>query len=389
MNFGLQTGWFPRNGWLVGIGVCSVVIAVGGWAKLEAQPGSPVKTAQQAYKNIQVLKDIPADELIPSMQFISASLGVECDFCHVEHAFEKDDKKPKQTARKMMEMMITINQENFESHKEVTCYSCHRGQAQPVGIPPVATEATMNAMSAPSAEAKGPADEAGSKAAVDAILEKYVTALGGAAAIEKVSSRVEKGSADVSGKQFAIDIYAQAPDKRVSVMHFPNGESVTAYNGEVGWLSVPGRPTHWMSRPEAEAASLDANLLLAVRMKKTFSDFKLGAPEKIDGHDTAQILGLREGKPPVKFYFDTQSGLLVRVLRYAETPLGLNPSQVDYADYRDSGGVKIPYQWTLSRPNGRFTIHVEQVQQNVKIDAARFTPPPAQEAAANEHSAAH
>jgi outer membrane lipoprotein-sorting protein len=388
MNFGWQSGWSHERGRAAAIGACAVVIGVSGWTRLLAQSGAPAKTAQQAYKNIQVLKDIPADQLIPSMQFISASLGVECDFCHVEHAFEKDDKKPKQTARKMMEMMITINQENFDSHKEVTCYSCHRGQAQPVGIPPVATEASMSAMNAPAPEAKAPADEAASKAAVDAILEKYVAAVGGTAAIEKVTSRVEKGSADVGGKQFAIDIYAQAPDKRVSVMHFPNGESVTAYNGEVGWLSVPGRPTHWMSQPEAESASLDANLLLPVRMKKVFSDFKLGASEKIDGHDTAQVLGLREGKPPVKFYFDTQSGLLVRMLRYAETPLGLNPSQVDYADYRDSGGAKIPYRWTLSRPNGRFTIQVEQVQQNVKIDAARFAPP-AQEAATNEKPVAH
>lgn len=387
MNFRSQTGLFQKRARLAVIGACGVVIAAGAWGRLEAQPGAPAKTAQQAYKNIQVLKDIPADQLIPSMQFISASLGVECDFCHVEHAFDKDDKKPKQIARKMMGMMITINQENFDSHKEVTCYSCHRGQAMPVGIPSVATEASASEPKAP--EAKPPVDDASSKAAVDAILEKYVSAVGGAAAVEKITSRVEKGSADVGGKQFAIDIYAQAPDKRVSVMHFPNGDSVTAYNGELGWLSVPGRPTHWMSQPEAEAASLDANLLLAARMKKTFSDFKLGTPEKIDGHDTVQVLGLREGKPPVKFYFDVQSGLLVRLLRYAETPLGLNPSQVDYADYRDSGGVKIPYRWTLSRPSGRFTIQVEQVQQNIKIDAARFTPPPTEEAAASAQPAAH
>jgi photosynthetic reaction center cytochrome c subunit len=381
----LKTGCLHGRAALAGLS--GIVIAAGGFVRMAAQAGAQPKTAVQAYKNIQVLKDIPADQLIPSMQFISASLGVECDFCHVEHAFEKDDKRPKQTARKMMQMMITINQENFDSHKEVTCYSCHRGQAKPVGIPPVATEASLSAP--PTPEAKALAEDANSKAAVDAVLNKYVTALGGAAAIEKVTSRIEKGSAEVGGKQFAIDIYARAPDNRVSVMHFPNGESVTAYNGQVGWLSVPGRPTHWMSGPEAEAASLDANLFLPVQMKKIFGEFKLGTPEKIDGHDTTQVLGLRDGKPPVKFYFDSQSGLLVRMVRYAETALGLNPSQVDYADYRDSGGVKIPYRWTLSRPNGRFTIQVDQVQQNVKIDTARFTAPAQDAAAAAQSSSAH
>jgi hypothetical protein len=87
------------------------------------------------------------------------------------------------------------------------------------------------------------------------------------------------------------------------------------------------------------------------------------------------LQGLREGKPPVNFYFDQQSGLLVRLVRYADTPLGLNPTQIDYADYRDSGGLKTPYRWTIARPSGRFTIQVESVQQDVPIDGGKFVPP--------------
>src|SRR5271157_3539057 len=111
-------------------------------------PAAPAgdKKAEEQFKNIQVLKGVPADQLIPTMQFITTSLGVECDFCHVQGAFEKDDKKPKQTARKMMEMMYAINADNFDRHREVTCYTCHRGNANPVGMPPVMT----------AAEAKGP-----------------------------------------------------------------------------------------------------------------------------------------------------------------------------------------------------------------------------------------
>ena len=103
--------------------------------------GGP-KKAEEQFKNIQVLKGIPADQLIPSMQFITASLGVECDFCHVQGAFEKDDKKPKQTARKMMEMMFAINKDNFEGNREVTCNSCHRGSPKPQAIPAVMAEET-------------------------------------------------------------------------------------------------------------------------------------------------------------------------------------------------------------------------------------------------------
>jgi photosynthetic reaction center cytochrome c subunit len=74
-------------------------------------------------------------------------------------------------------------------------------------------------------------------------------------------------------------------------------------------------------------------------------------------------------------YFDPQTGLLTRLIRYAETPLGRLPTQIDYADYRDASGVKIPYQWTLSRPGGSFTIHITDVQQNVPVDEKLFTAP--------------
>jgi photosynthetic reaction center cytochrome c subunit len=340
---------------------------------------APPKTTDQAFKNIQILKGIPADQLLPSMQFITASLGVECQYCHVEGAFEKDDKKPKQTARKMMEMMSAINKGNFEDHRAVTCYTCHRGNAYPVAIPIIlaGTDATNSSETAKvSANDKHGEDQGTNQAAViDPILEKYIAALGGAASIQKVTSRVQKGSADLAGKQFPIDIYAQAPDKRVSVMHLPNGDSITAYNGAVGWLSVPGRPTQWMSPGEADATRLDADLSLPVRMKQIFSDLRLMTAEKIDGRDVNVLRGLRPGNPPVNFYFDQQSGLLVRLVRYTDTALGLNPTQIDYADYRDSGGVKIPYRWTIARPRGQFTIQIESVQQNVPIDERKFAPP--------------
>jgi hypothetical protein len=347
------------------------------------------KTSDQAFKNIQILKGIPADQIMPSMQFISASLGVECEYCHVAGAFDKDDKKPKQTARKMMEMMFAINKGQFEGHREVTCYSCHHGETHPVGIPiiPAGANATAHLEAVKPGDGKGTqaADVgANTKAVVDPILDsifdKYIAALGGAAAIQKVTSRVEKGSADLGGRTFPVDIYAQAPDKRVSVMHLPNGDSLTVYNGTVGWMSAPGHPIQWMSQPEADAARLDAELDLPLRMKNVFTDFRLLAPQRIDGREASVVQGLREGKPPVNFYFDQQSGLLVRLVRYIDTPLGLNPTQIDYADYRDSGGVKIPYRWTIARPSGQFTILVEQVQQNVPIAKEKFAQP-AREAA--------
>ena len=328
------------------------------------------KTASQQFKNIQVLKDVPAEQLIPAMQFITASLGVDCEYCHVEHAFDKDDKKPKVTARKMMEMMITINSENFENHRVVTCYTCHQGGSHPASIPAIAEhEKKTEMMEASTVSATG-------NPAPDSLLDQYLAAVGGADALKKIKSRVAKGTVTASGDQhMAIDIYAKAPDMRVSVVHTKEGESVTAFNGKVGWLSVPGR-VHMMNAQESFGARMDADLAFAADAKSLYTKWETLPSEKIDGHDTWLVVGHKEGEPPLKLYLDQKSNLLVRLIRYTDSPLGYNPTQIDYADYRAAEGIRIPYRWTIARPGGRFTVQVEQLQQNVPVDDAKFVPPP-------------
>jgi photosynthetic reaction center cytochrome c subunit len=373
----------------LGLGMIAVLAAgVVGIRGAKAQSGSPQavatpagpKKVEEQFKNIQVLKGIPADQLIPAMQFITASLGVECQFCHVEGAFEKDDKKPKQTARKMMEMMFAINKDNFDGHREVTCYSCHRGSTDPVGTPLVMTEEPKPAMGAAvkagEKKSEGDAKEPSGPTA-DQLLDKYLRAVGGVAAIEKVTSRVMKGSISFGDRNVPIDIYSKDPDKRISFTHTPDGDSVTAFDGHEGWLGSPGRPTREMHGPDIDAAAMDADLHFAAHLKEMFSGAEVRGTEKIGDHDAYLVIGRREGKPPLRLYFDEQSGLLVRLVRYGETPLGQLPTQIDYADYREAGGVKIPFRWTLARPGGRFTIQVSEVKENVAVDDAKFAKPAA------------
>jgi photosynthetic reaction center cytochrome c subunit len=299
-------------------------------------------------------------------------LGVECGYCHVEHANEKDDKKTKVTARKMINMMMAINRDNFEGHREVTCYSCHRGSAEPVATPIITDEEPR-----PGAEeGKDPGEAKASGPTAEQLLDKYLTAVGGAEALQKITSRVQKGTLTAFGGQhFPMDVYSKAPDKRFSVMHLQGGDSVTAFNGKQGWLSIPGR-VHIMSAAENDAVRIDADLYFPANVKTLYQKFRVDAGEKIDGRDTYVVVGQSEGQPPVRLYLDKETGLLLRLIRYAETPLGRNPTQIDYADYRDADGVKIPFRWTLARPGNRFTIQVEQVQQNVLVDDAKFVQPP-------------
>jgi photosynthetic reaction center cytochrome c subunit len=352
----------------------ALTFAIAGGQAQSAPPQAPAapskpKLTQEQFKNIQVLKDLPAEQLIPAMQFISASLGVECEFCHVQGAFDKDDKKTKKTAREMITMMMAINKENFEGHREVTCFTCHRGSNDPVGTPIISD-------SAPKPEAENAAAAAKPLPTSDAILDKYLQAVGGREALEKITSRVEKASLSVpGGPEVPIDIFAKAPDKRISIMHMREGDSVTAFDGHQGWLSNPGRPTRPMSDQDNNVAKLDADLHFAADVKQIFSSFQVRDSEKIGDREVYLVVGKNDDQPPVRLYFDAESGLLVRMVRYTETPLGRNPSQVDFADYRQADGVKIPYRWTLARPGQRFTIQVTEVKQNVPVDDSQFAMP--------------
>jgi photosynthetic reaction center cytochrome c subunit len=331
---------------------------------------SASKTAAQQFKNIQALKDIPADQLIPTMQFIGGALGVDCEFCHVEHAMDKDDKKEKQTARKMIEMELAINKGHFKNEIEVTCYTCHRGSPHPVGVPIL----TVNAGRMPEHEHQVISAQESLPTAGE-ILDKYLTAAGGAEALLKIKTRIQKGTVEAGGEQYPIEIYSEAPEKRLSISHPSFGESVTAFNGQAGWLTTP-RGVHPMNPSERQSARIDAQMYFPTRLRELYQEFKVLSGETIDGHATFLVIATGSSTPPLRMYFDQQSGLLLRLIRYTETPLGRNPLEVDYADYRDANGVKIPYQWTLTRTNGSFTIRVSSVQQNVSLDEKLFVMPP-------------
>jgi photosynthetic reaction center cytochrome c subunit len=337
-----------------------------------APAASAPKTAEQVFKNIQVLKGVPADQLIPAMQFIAASLGVQCDFCHLENAFDKDDKETKKTARKMMRMMFAINKDNFDGQKEVTCYACHRGAHKPIAIPLIGEEAAEPAaVEKTNAEASTPAG----LPSVDTIIEKYLQAVGKVDAAAKTSARVQKGMLTVGTAQFPVEVLAKGPANRVTTVRFPNGESVTGFNHLAGWLSTPGRGIHDMSSAEVDAAQLDAYPQFAVDPRPMFKELHVQGQEKIDGHSAYVVSGIRDNYPPVQLYFDQESGLVDRLLRYIDTPLGLDPAEIDYADYREVEGTKIPFRWTIARPGGRFTIQINQMQTNVPIGDEKFAKP--------------
>jgi photosynthetic reaction center cytochrome c subunit len=329
-----------------------------------------VKNTEEVFKNIQVLKGVPSNQLIPAMEFMASSLGVECGFCHVEGHFEKDDKKPKQAARNMMKMMFSLNQNNFEGRRELTCYSCHRGARNPIATPAVDTEMQPEATAASEVQ-KLPTN----LPTASQLIDRYIQALGGALAVEKITARMEKGTGNFHGKSATFEIFTQAPGKQALVRHLPEGDTVAAFDGQSAWFSFPGRPTRDLQNSDMEAARMDADLHFALHIRQMFPELRVEYPERIGDRENYLLFCVREGRPPVKLYFDEHSGMLVRLVRYSETPLGRNPTQIDYADYRDVDGVQVPFRVISSEPGNRSTLQIDTVQQNVPIEDARFAKP--------------
>jgi hypothetical protein len=348
------------------------------------QTGSVDKSpmAEKVFKNVQVLKGIPVDQFMTTMGFISASLGMTCSDCHVAESggsWEKyaDDTELKQTTRKMLVMVSALNRTYFGGKREVTCYSCHRG-----GDRPRVTPSLIELYGAPPPpEPPDSIDQAAQARPADPILDKYIQALGGAQRLANLTSFVAKGTYVGFGEtdKTPLEIFAKAPEQLTTIVHTPIGDSITTYDGHIGWTAAPAAnapvPVLALTDGELEGAKLDADLSFPGRIQQVLRQWRAGAPAIIDDHEVQMVQGTRDGRYPVDLYFDPKSGLLVRLVRYSESPLGLNPTQIDYADYREVAGVKMPFRWTITWLSGRSTIELTNVQPNVPIDAAKFAQP--------------
>jgi len=134
-------------------------------------------------------------------------------------------------------------------------------------------------------------------------------------------------------------------------------------------------PVYTLVGHDLAGVKLDANLALPARLKQSLTDWRVGFPAMIDDRDVVVVQGTSAAKSPVKLYFDKESGLLVRVVRYTDVPIGTSPEQVDFSDYRDVSGMKVPFRRTATWTDGRSTTELSSVQLNVPIGAARFAKP--------------
>lgn len=336
-------------------------------AKVDAQePARQPRTAAQAFKNIQVIKSMPAFQLQSTMSFMAASLGVDCSYCHTPPAMEKDDKPTKLTARRMLVMMNDINK-NFGDKTVVNCATCHRGQTKPVAVAPLPP--LMNAT---------PAGQA--LPTVDDVLAKYIQALGGDAALSKVRTRVRKGSVQIgNGPTGTFEVYEAAPNKQLllGTLPPPLGAVHQGFDGTIGWVKNQNGVFE-MSGDGLAQAKREGNFYGDSRLKEQFTTMAVEGKESLGHREVFVIRGTRADGTWEKLSFDLQSGLLRR--RYWETStfFGQLPSGIDYDNYKKVGSVRLPFTMRRSRPGTTLLQTATEIKLNVPIEDSRFSKPAVQ-----------
>jgi Photosynthetic reaction centre cytochrome C subunit len=395
----------------------------GGAGQQQRQPGPDVP-AEQVFKNIQVLKGMPSDQLSATMDFFSTSLGVRCDFCHARNASggldaASDAKEEKKTARAMIAMQMDLNAHHLEAFdgERISCYTCHQGHASAPHFPrlplapqqdrpaggggpggqPAAQPGAQGAATSTPAQAGQPAQGAAPaqgqppaqggnqggqsqqppRPTAEQVLAKYVAAVGGDAA--KIKTLLLRGTREgARGGAAPYEVTLAPPDRLYVVATIPAqgqqpaGELRQGINGAGGGWTTNARGARALS--PAELADLRNAMLymMPIKIAQPLPQMRVLGRARV-GDSPAWVL---EAKPAPNvrqlFFFDQQSGLLLRQLTIRSLFLQDVPEQVDYEDYRDVDGVKFP-----------FTVRSSSVNPNNPVAIRKFTEiklnPPADE----------
>jgi hypothetical protein len=375
---------------------------IGGLTAAQTAPQEKPLLAEQVFKNVQVLRGIPVDDFLGTMGIMAAALQFDCSDCHVAAGTEKvdwaADTPRKQMARVMVTMVATINKNNFGGRQLVTCWTCHRNRDKPLVTPVMAT-----IYGTPTVEPDDIIVQAPGAPSAESILDRYIEAAGGAQRLAGLTSFVGKGTS-VSfggfGGDGAVEIVAQAPDKRATIIVFKEatgrGDQIRTYDGRTGWLRTPLNVLgeFQLTGTDLDGARVDAQLSFPGQIKQMLTNVRTGPPTTITDlpapfsqsvlqqgvpSEQAHVVDVVQGTGPrgllVTLYFDRQSGLLLRELRYGSSPIGRIPTQIDFADYRDVNGIKLPFRITFAWLDGRDSIILNDITTNVPIDQAKFGRP--------------
>jgi photosynthetic reaction center cytochrome c subunit len=351
-----------------------------------ATPVTSARKAGEVFKNVttSTLKELSTDDFIAAMGVMAAALGYDCADCHPGAGSDKadfaiDSIPQKRTARRMVEMVDAINRTNFSGQQRVTCWTCHHAQEIPT-----TTIALDNLYASPNMEDPDVVLPGVGGPTAEQLLDKYIQAVGGSQRLASLTSFIATGTSlgyGGFGGEADFTIYAKAPNQRTTLIRFKDhperGDSVWAVDGRAGWIKTPRGllPEYELIGEELDGARLEAQIAFPGQIKQVLNNWRVGLKRSIAGKDYNIVQGTGPRGLLATLYFDTESGLLRRLVRYGPSPVGRVPTQIDYLDYRDVGGIKFPFEFQFSWLDGKYSAKIKEVKTNVAIDDARFGRP--------------
>jgi len=335
-------------------------------------------TAGASRPNLRVLQALPEAQLFPLMNLLAESLGVRCDYCHVQAkpdisktpsnvggwVFSSDDKPQKRTAREMMRMVIDLNANRFPGGARISCYTCHRGATQPARLPPI-----------PPSSSRATSSTAVALPSADRVWTNYVNGVGKVDIPARGTGTTFSGWDDrPEGRYGRIEVVVAGNNRYRATLTTPSGTTSQGLDGDVAWAATNDKA----QRLSADDTARVRRIAMRYRpVKERPADLLIVGIERVAGRDAYVATTKISGTTTLAMYFDVVTGLLRRELTITETMLLPLEEQVDYDDYRDVGGVQFPFQIQTSEgaPYGLVTKTFLEIRRNVPVDDALFRPP--------------
>jgi hypothetical protein len=358
------------------------VVAIGFHQQPVAAQGGAGPKMEDQFMNIKALRGHPADQLNPTMVMFEAALGVGCPYCHDNDAAKRElDTKPqKEVARRMIEMVNAVNKNTFGGANRVTCFTCHNGRPSPVAVPNVVGEQLPPALGEDYYANLPAAPAVPSGVTVTQVLDKYLAAAGGTGAMQKTPSLVANGTMTQRriGRPFPalpVEISSKAPGMELIVTKTGQADNLVAYGPSASWAKAGNGAARDLRNAEGDATKLEDVFNLPTQLKQLLMDAKMDRPENVLGRELYVVSGRTQSLTQVKAYFDKENGMLRRLRYSITTPFGPYPTQIDYTDFRDVGGRKVPFVWVNSQVRNReFTWAMQQVRA-VAVEDSKFAKP--------------
>jgi len=318
--------------------------------------------AQDQPKNLQVLTGMSRPEVWEVMNQMASGLGVNCHFCHVKEDVASDAKPQKLRGREMMRMVIDLNARHFGGKPVVTCFTCHNGKVQPALMPPLPQSVPPEPKPV----------EAKTLPTAAAVIQKYLAAVG--REVAPSTPRRFKGTQKSSTGSAVPGTLLTAGDKVRLDVQLPDGSRLTRVNDAKGGWVRDKDGVRDLTTQQFDALRQSSHTFEPFHTSRMGDDVRVTDSEKI-GDRNAWVVTTAKAR----YWFDADSGFLLRRVIYTDSPIGRIPEQTDFDDYRDVGGFKVPFftRGMLVDPYLGGTRQADSIEIGVAITPSDFEKPPA------------